>query len=164
MASLPRARLNAEPWAVAGAASSCFGSAPASGLPAGPLDTGLWPSGLSLMLAPRGYNEAEATDGRWHSPQHLKGPGGIEKISTRLFVTARGPFRVCGRRLGQFSPFPPAGNGRNLDRTASNWPASYEDLMPGPRPMPVALKLLRGNPGKRPLKRGFEPPQPPLPP
>ena len=26
--------------------------------------------------------------------------------------------------------------------------------------MPVALKLLRGNPGKRPLKRGFEPPQP----
>jgi P27 family predicted phage terminase small subunit len=36
--------------------------------------------------------------------------------------------------------------------------------MPGPRPMPVALKLLRGNPGKRPLKRGFEPPQPPLPP
>jgi P27 family predicted phage terminase small subunit len=38
------------------------------------------------------------------------------------------------------------------------------DLMPGPRPMPVALKLLRGNPGKRPLKRGFEPPQPPLPP
>jgi P27 family predicted phage terminase small subunit len=30
--------------------------------------------------------------------------------------------------------------------------------------MPVRLKLLRGNPGKRPLKGGFEPPQPPLPP
>jgi P27 family predicted phage terminase small subunit len=36
--------------------------------------------------------------------------------------------------------------------------------MPGPRPTPIPLKLLRGNPGKRPLKRGFEPPLPPLPP
>src|ERR1700733_11144224 len=36
--------------------------------------------------------------------------------------------------------------------------------MPGPRPMPVALKLLRGNPGKRSIRRGFEPPQPPAPP
>jgi P27 family predicted phage terminase small subunit len=36
--------------------------------------------------------------------------------------------------------------------------------MPGPRPTPVALKLLRGNPGKRPIQRGFEPPLPPLPP
>jgi P27 family predicted phage terminase small subunit len=36
--------------------------------------------------------------------------------------------------------------------------------MPGRRPMPVALKLLRGNPGKRPIRGGFEPPQPPAPP
>ena len=36
--------------------------------------------------------------------------------------------------------------------------------MPGPRPMPVKLKLLRGNPGRRPVRGAFEPPQPPLPP
>jgi phage terminase small subunit len=36
--------------------------------------------------------------------------------------------------------------------------------MPGPRPQPIALRLLRGNPSKRPIRRGFEPPQPPLPP
>ncbi len=36
--------------------------------------------------------------------------------------------------------------------------------MPGPRPTPIPLKLLRGNPGKRPIRRGFEPSQPPLPP
>jgi P27 family predicted phage terminase small subunit len=36
--------------------------------------------------------------------------------------------------------------------------------MPGPRPMPIRLKLLRGNPGKRALKGVFEPPRPPEPP
>jgi P27 family predicted phage terminase small subunit len=36
--------------------------------------------------------------------------------------------------------------------------------VPGPKPMPVALKLLRGNPGRRPIKRGFEPPASPAPP
>jgi P27 family predicted phage terminase small subunit len=36
--------------------------------------------------------------------------------------------------------------------------------MPGPRPQPIALRLLRGNPSKRPVRRGFEPPQPPEPP
>lgn len=35
--------------------------------------------------------------------------------------------------------------------------------MPGPRPMPTRLKLLRGNPGKRAIRASFEPPQPPLP-
>jgi P27 family predicted phage terminase small subunit len=31
--------------------------------------------------------------------------------------------------------------------------------MPGPRPMPVRLKLLRGNPGKRALREIIEPPR-----
>jgi hypothetical protein len=36
--------------------------------------------------------------------------------------------------------------------------------MPGPRPTPLRLKLLRGNPGKRVIRDGFEPPQTPEPP
>ena len=36
--------------------------------------------------------------------------------------------------------------------------------MPGPRAMPVRLKLLRGNPGRRPVRATFEPPRPPKPP
>lgn len=36
--------------------------------------------------------------------------------------------------------------------------------MPGPRPMPARLKLLRGNPGRRPVRTIFEPPRPPEPP
>ena len=36
--------------------------------------------------------------------------------------------------------------------------------MPGPRPLPVRLKLLRGNPGQRRIRGTFEPPQPPEPP
>jgi phage terminase small subunit len=35
--------------------------------------------------------------------------------------------------------------------------------MPGSRPMPIRLKLLRGNPGRRPVRGSFEPPQPPAP-
>jgi P27 family predicted phage terminase small subunit len=34
--------------------------------------------------------------------------------------------------------------------------------MPGPRPMPVPLKLLRGNPGRRSIRPGFEPPKLPV--
>jgi hypothetical protein len=33
--------------------------------------------------------------------------------------------------------------------------------MRGPRPMPVRLQVLRGNPSRRPLRTGFEPPLPP---
>jgi len=36
--------------------------------------------------------------------------------------------------------------------------------VPGPRPMPVRLKLLRGNPGKQRLRDVFDPPRPPEPP
>jgi P27 family predicted phage terminase small subunit len=36
--------------------------------------------------------------------------------------------------------------------------------MPGLKPTPVRLKLLRGNPGRRPVRATFEPPQPPTPP
>ena len=36
--------------------------------------------------------------------------------------------------------------------------------MPGPRPQPIKLKLLRGNPGTRALKGVFEPPRPSAPP
>jgi P27 family predicted phage terminase small subunit len=36
--------------------------------------------------------------------------------------------------------------------------------MRGPRPQPVRLKLLRGNPGKRAIRNVFEPPRPPEPP
>jgi P27 family predicted phage terminase small subunit len=36
--------------------------------------------------------------------------------------------------------------------------------MPGPRPIPVRLKVLRGNPGRRSIRGLFEPPRPPEPP
>jgi phage terminase small subunit len=36
--------------------------------------------------------------------------------------------------------------------------------MASPRPIPVRLKLLRGNPGKQRLGDVFDPPQPPEPP
>jgi P27 family predicted phage terminase small subunit len=36
--------------------------------------------------------------------------------------------------------------------------------MPGPPPQPIALRLLRGNPSKRPIQKGFGPPRPPAPP
>jgi P27 family predicted phage terminase small subunit len=36
--------------------------------------------------------------------------------------------------------------------------------MSGPRPQAVRLKLLRGNPGRRPIRGLFDPPQPPEPP
>jgi P27 family predicted phage terminase small subunit len=36
--------------------------------------------------------------------------------------------------------------------------------MPGPPPTPTALRILKGNPGKRPLRRGLEPERPPAPP
>src|SRR6516164_683104 len=36
--------------------------------------------------------------------------------------------------------------------------------MPSPRPTPVRLKLIRGNPGKRRIGDVFEPPKPPEPP
>jgi phage terminase small subunit len=36
--------------------------------------------------------------------------------------------------------------------------------MPSPRPTPVRLNLLRGNPGKRRIGNVFEPPKPPEPP
>ena len=36
--------------------------------------------------------------------------------------------------------------------------------MRGPRPQPVKLKLLRGNPGQRRIGQVFEPPKPPRPP
>src|SRR5262245_58233048 len=42
--------------------------------------------------------------------------------------------------------------------------AEPEGSMPGPAPRPIALRILRGNPGKRPLRRGFEPePEPSVP-
>jgi P27 family predicted phage terminase small subunit len=36
--------------------------------------------------------------------------------------------------------------------------------MPGPPPTPARLKLLRGNPGKRPIRPELQPEQPPTPP
>jgi P27 family predicted phage terminase small subunit len=42
--------------------------------------------------------------------------------------------------------------------------AIIEDPMPGPRPQPVRLKLLRGNPGRRAIRGTFDPPAPPEPP
>jgi P27 family predicted phage terminase small subunit len=36
--------------------------------------------------------------------------------------------------------------------------------MPGPPPQPIALRILKGNPGKRPFQRGLEPERPPAPP
>jgi phage terminase small subunit len=36
--------------------------------------------------------------------------------------------------------------------------------MPGPRPMPIPLRVLRGNPSKRPVPRYFEPERPAEPP
>jgi P27 family predicted phage terminase small subunit len=36
--------------------------------------------------------------------------------------------------------------------------------MPGPRPQPLRLKLLRGNPGKQAIRGAFDPPRPPEPP
>jgi hypothetical protein len=64
----------------------------------------------------------------------------------------------------------PGLNGRNLARPGRNRhdrtrPALTEDYpMPGPRPQPIKLRLLRGNPGRRPVPSTFEPPQPPAPP
>jgi hypothetical protein len=36
--------------------------------------------------------------------------------------------------------------------------------MPGPPPIPIPLRLLRGNPSKRPIPAGFEPEPPAEPP
>ena len=100
--------------------------------------------------------------------------GGIAKnpIAQR---SGAGQFRVLRRRLGDFSPFrlfpllscsEAARPGGAVGNRSSGREAARlrEDPMPGPRPTPIPLKLLRGNPGKRPIRRGFEPSQPPLPP
>ena len=128
------------------------------------------------VRSPKADGQLSAKIGRWAarrqgprrvetSPRSTMGPGEVKKYAP-FVPRAIARSHVGGRRIGDFPPPTPflrprtGGTAPQPRRPSSTW----RNLMPGPPPQPIALRLLRGNPSKRPIKTGFEPPKPPEPP